>query len=90
MKHANPRRTRIALGLVSALVLALAPSTRGQGSGLQVFTGATLIDGTGGRIDNAELTIRNGRVVSAARSGAVRFRSRPGRYRSRENSSSRA
>jgi imidazolonepropionase-like amidohydrolase len=71
MTRTNPRRTWITFGLVSAVVLALAPSTRGQGSGAQAFTGATLIDGTGSRIDNAVLVIRDGRVVSAGRSGAV-------------------
>jgi imidazolonepropionase-like amidohydrolase len=71
MKHANPRRTGIALGLVSACVLASTPATRGQGSGAQAFTGATLIDASGGRIENAVLVIRDGRLVSAGRSGAV-------------------
>ena len=71
MKHANPRRTWIALGLVSACVLAFTPSTRGQGSGVQAFTGATLIDGAGARIENAVLIVRDGRVMSAGRAGAV-------------------
>jgi imidazolonepropionase-like amidohydrolase len=71
MKHANPRRTWIALGLVSACVLAFTPSTRGQGSGVQAFTGATLIDGAGARIENAVLIVRDGRVRSAGRAGAV-------------------
>ena len=72
--------TWIALGHVGALVLALAPSTRGQGSGVQVFTAATLIDGTGGHMDGAELTIRSGQVVSAGRSGGSRFRQEAGSY----------
>ena len=71
MKHTSPRRTWIALGLVGVVVLAISPSTRGQGSGVQAFTGATLIDGDGARIDNAVLVIRDGRVLSAGRSGAV-------------------
>ena len=71
MKHRTPRRRRIVVGLVSAVVLAIPPSTRGQGSAVQAFTGATLIDGTGARIDNAVLIIRDGRVVSAGRSGAA-------------------
>jgi imidazolonepropionase-like amidohydrolase len=71
MKHRNPRQIWIAAGLVSAFALAVAPSTRGQGSGVQAFTGATLIDGTGARTENAVLVIRDGRVVSAGRSGAV-------------------
>jgi imidazolonepropionase-like amidohydrolase len=66
-----PRQIGIAVGLVSAVVLAIPPSTRGQGAGVQAFTGATLIDGNGGRIDKAVLVIRDGRVVSAGRSGAV-------------------
>ena len=71
MKHRIPRRIRIVVGLVSAVVLALPPSARGQSSGVQAFTGATLIDGDGARIDKAVLVIRDGRVVSASRSGAV-------------------
>ena len=71
MKHRTPRRIRIVVALVSAVVLAIPPSTRGQGSAVQAFTGATLIDGTGARIDNAVLIIRDGRVVSAGRSSAV-------------------
>ena len=71
MKHRNPRQIWIAAGLVGAFALAVAPSTRGQGSGVQAFTGATLIDGTGARTENAVLVIRDGRVVSAGRSGAV-------------------
>jgi imidazolonepropionase-like amidohydrolase len=71
MKHRHPRQIWIAVGLVSAFALAVAPSTRGQGSGVQAFTGATLIDGTGARTENAVLVIRDGRVVSAGRSGAV-------------------
>jgi imidazolonepropionase-like amidohydrolase len=71
MRHVNLRRTWIGLGVVCACVLAATPSTRGQGSGVQVFSGATLIDGTGARIQNAVLVIRDGRVVSAGRSGAV-------------------
>jgi imidazolonepropionase-like amidohydrolase len=71
MKHTNPRRIWIAVGLVSAVALAAAPSPRGQASGVQAFTGATLIDGTGGRIGNAVLVVRDGRVVGAGRSGAV-------------------
>ena len=66
-----PRQIGIAVGLVSAVVLAIPPSTRAQGSGVQAFTGATLIDGNGARIDKAVLVIRDGRVVSAGRSGAV-------------------
>ena len=38
---------------------------------MQAFTGATLIDGDGARIEKAVLVIRDGRVVSAGRSGAV-------------------
>ena len=38
---------------------------------MQAFTGATLIDGDGARFDNAVLVIRDGRVTSAGRSGAV-------------------
>jgi imidazolonepropionase-like amidohydrolase len=71
MKHPNPRRTWIALGLVSACALALTPSTRGQGSGVQAFTGATLVDGSGARIEHAVLIVRDGRVASAGRSDAV-------------------
>ena len=71
MKKPNLRRTWIALGLVSACALALAPSTLVQGAGVQAFTGPTLVDGTGARIENAVLIIRDGRVVSAGRSGAV-------------------
>ena len=59
MTHANPRRAWIVLGLVSACALAFTPSTRGQGSGVQAFTGATLIDGAGARIENAVLIVRD-------------------------------
>ena len=38
---------------------------------MQAFTGATLIDEDGARFDNAVLVIRDGRVTSAGRSGAV-------------------
>ena len=71
MRHVNFHRTWIALVVVSACALAAAPPTRGQGSGVQVFTGATLVDGAGARIQNAVLVVRDGRVVSAGRSGAV-------------------
>lgn len=71
MKCRPPRQIGIVVGLVSAVILAIPPSTRGQGAGVQVFTGATLIDGSGARIDKAVLVIRDGRVVSAGRSGAV-------------------
>ena len=71
MKHTTARRIWIAAGLVGAVALALSPTTRGQGSGVQAFTGATLVDGTGARIQNAVLVIRDGRVVSAGRSGTV-------------------
>ena len=43
----------------------------GQAPGAQVFAGATLFDGTGARIENAVMVVRNGRIASVGRSDAV-------------------
>lgn len=48
-----------------------APTGGGQAPGAQVFAGATLLDGTGARIENAVMVVRNGRIASVGRSDAV-------------------
>jgi len=43
----------------------------GQTPAPQAFTGATVIDGTGGRIENAVIVVRDGRVERLGRAGAT-------------------
>ena len=49
----------------SAWLLSQYRHPRESGTGVQAFTGATLIDGDGARFDNAVLVIRDGRVTPA-------------------------
>lgn len=61
--------TLLSIGTIGAI--AVAQRAFSQTPGAQAFTGATLIDGSGTRVDNAVLVLRNGRVESIGHAGAV-------------------
>jgi len=66
--------TRIRLVLVLAILGVVVSSARqrpGQTPVAQAFSGATLFDGTGARIENAVMVVRNGRIDSVGPSSAA-------------------
>ena len=65
--------TRIRFAVL-VIVIGIAGSAQkggGQTPGAQAFAGATLFDGAGARIEKAIMVVRNGRIESVGRSGAV-------------------
>jgi len=64
---------RLSMALVAAAALTSAPSPpiAAQTPSVQAFTGATVLDGTGGRIENAVMLVREGRIERLGRAGAT-------------------
>jgi imidazolonepropionase-like amidohydrolase len=64
-------RIRFVFLLIVIGIAGSAPAGGGQTPGAQAFAGATLFDGTGARIENAVMVVRDGRIAGVGRSDAV-------------------